>query len=108
MEYRLRDVIDSLDYTELLNIQKDLDNGGHHLKNFIESRVKQREQEHAKICSNCQSDIDPNSTSNYTLIFGPHDLRKKATFCALDCMNYFLKRLEVMKMEKHTRDEVPE
>lgn len=97
MKYRLRDVINTLEYDELLKIKNDLDNGGFHLKQFIDTKIKEIEKEHEQFCSNCSSALNPNSTNNFTLIFGPHDFRKKTSFCGMDCMEYFLKELKQIK-----------
>ena len=98
MKYiRLRDVVPDLEYHELKKIQKDLDSGAIHLKNLIDQEISKKEKEHRKNCSVCQTDIDGYSTQNYTLIFGPSDFRKQATFCALDCLEYFIKDLKERK-----------
>ena len=99
MKYKLRDVVDQLDYDELVKIKKDLESGGVHLKNFIGAKVKEKEIIHRKNCTVCQSEISQFSTSNYTLVFGPADFRKKATFCAVDCLKYFITNLE--KFNEH-------
>ena len=99
MKYRLRDVVDQLDYEELMKIKSDLESGGIHLKNFIESKIREKEKLHDKFCSVCQSEISPYAVSNFTLVFGPNDFRKKATFCALDCLKYFISNMEKFKKE---------
>ncbi len=98
---RLRDVIDYLDSDELLRIKVDLEKGGIHLKDFVSIKLKERENLHRQICSNCQADIDPHSTSIYTLVFGPSDFKKKATFCGMDCLEYFLESIKEMKLKKN-------
>jgi len=94
---RLRDVIDYLDESELKRIDTDLAHGGLHLRNFVQHKIKERETEHHGVCTNCQNDIDPHSSKIYTLIFGPSDFRKKATFCGSDCLLYFLNHLSTIK-----------
>jgi len=95
--YRLRDVVDALDHDELLKIKKDLDGGGFHIKQFIQQKIKEKEEVHEKFCPVCSSPINPKNISTYTLVFGPEDFRKKATFDALDCLKYFLQNMEQMK-----------
>jgi hypothetical protein len=34
------------------------------------------------------------------LIFGPKDFRKKASFCALDCLEYFIEKIKKEKKAK--------
>jgi hypothetical protein len=97
MKYKLREVIDSLDYNEMVKMRKDIDAGGFHLKKFLDSKIKEQEKAHDTSCANCFSELDPNRTNNFTLVFGPHDFRKKASFCGVDCLEYFLKELKKMK-----------
>jgi len=91
---RLRDVVPTLDYYELLKIKKDLLDGGEHLRDFIGSEIKQREKDHHVFCTTCGSEIDPQDKQTKTLIFGPADFKKKATFCGDDCLGYFLEKLK--------------
>jgi hypothetical protein len=97
MDKRLMDVIGSIDYYELLKMKKDLESGGVYLGQFLKDEIKKREKQHGKCCSQCTSEIDSSSTSNFTLLFGSEDFKKKATFCGKDCLEYFLKNLNSMK-----------
>ena len=94
MKYRLRDVMGSLEYDERLKIKYALNSGGIHLMRFVDKSLSDRKHEHESHCSNCSSLLDLASTSNFTLVFGPEDFRKKASFCGLDCLEYFLKELK--------------
>ena len=94
---RLRDVIDKIDYYELLKIKKDLKEGGKHLLDFIESEISRRNVHHHVNCAVCGIEINPKSTETSTLVFGPVDFRKKATFCGKDCLNYFIKTMDSRK-----------
>jgi hypothetical protein len=97
MEKRLRDVIDAIDYSELLRMKSDLTSGGHHLRKFIEGEIRSREMQHSEYCSNCSAEIDAKSTTTFTLLFGPSDFRKKASFCGKDCLQYFVSKMDEMK-----------
>jgi hypothetical protein len=97
MKYRLRDVIDSLEFDELVKMKKDIEAGGFHLKRFVEDKIKEEEKKHDAFCANCSAKINPGSTTTFTLIFGPDDFKKKATFCGQDCLEYFLSELKQMK-----------
>jgi hypothetical protein len=100
MQYRLRDMIESLDYGDLLKLKRDIDGGSYHLKKLLKEKIKEAEKQHAKVCSVCSNEIDPCNVNSFTLIFGPHDFKKKATFCALDCLEYFLSKLKHIKSER--------
>ena len=104
MQKRLKDIIHTIDYYELLKIKKDLDHGGIHLTKFIENEIKERQKQHHTYCTTCDTDIDPHSSTTQTLIFGSEDFKKKATFCGKDCLQYFLKNIEEKKnnMATHT------
>ena len=97
MSYKLRDVVDSLEFDELVKMKKDLDYGGFHLKKFVESKVNERAKKHEKYCAVCANELKTTSTHNFTLVFGPDDFRKKASFDAVDCLLYFIKDLKNMK-----------
>lgn len=82
-----------MNYEELKNVQKDLIEGN--MGKLIYSRINEFEKKHKhgeKVCPTCGSSVDENSP--YTLIFGPPDFKKKATFCALDCLDFFLQKVK--------------
>ena len=97
MGIRVRDIVPGLDHDELMKIKKDLDAGGVHLKKLVDKEIDKKEKEHEVYCSTCLGKIDPSNPNTYTLIFGPHDFRKKATFCGMDCLQYFLENLRKEK-----------
>jgi hypothetical protein len=97
MKYRLRDVIDSLDYNEMVKMKKDLEAGGFHLKAFLDHKIKEQEKEHASFCTTCGNSLEKQSSNNFTLIWGPDDFKKKASFCGMDCLNHFLSELKTIK-----------
>ena len=101
MKKRLRDVIDLVDYHDLVRMKKDISEGGVHINKLLESKIKEHQKGHEAVCSVCASDIDPSSVNSYTLIFGPDDFKKKATFCGVDCLQYFLEHLKKIKQVKH-------
>jgi hypothetical protein len=47
-------------------------------------------------CCVCESRINPYSPFNFSLSFGPKDIRRKARFCGLDCLSYFIGNLREM------------
>lgn len=100
MRYNVRDVIDVLEYNELTKLKKDLKHGGIHLRKLVEERIEEEQKKHNKKCCICGERIDTYSMNNFTLLFGPEDIKKKASFCALDCLNYFLKELEIIRKKE--------
>ncbi|MBI4149988.1 hypothetical protein HY488_01140 [Candidatus Woesearchaeota archaeon] len=97
MKKKLRDVMDYLEYEELIKIKKDLTMGGLHLLQLVDSKIRDETKKHDVYCCICNGRLEPYSVNNYTLIFGPEDLRKKASFCAIDCLEYFLKNLKDLR-----------
>lgn len=54
-------------------------------------------------CAVCGSKLDE-SQYVYTLVFGPDDFQKKASFCGLDCMEYFLNYLKKLNKQNHNKE----
>ena len=97
MSRKFEEVIDILDYNELMRFKNDLDSGAITLKRLLEERIKKRLREHEKVCAACSNDLNFYKTNNYTLIFGPDDFKKKASFCGLDCLEYFIIKMKEMR-----------
>ena len=89
----VKEIVHSLDYYELLKIKKDLSDGSFQMKKLVNDKIKDIEKQHMTNCTTCSADINMEKKSNFTIIFGPHDFRKKATFCGKDCLLYFLNQL---------------
>ena len=100
MSRRFEEVIEILDYNELMRFKNDFDNGGLTLKKLLEEKIKCKLKEHEKICATCSNNLNFYKTNNYTLIFGPDDFKKKASFCGLDCLEYFLIKLKGMRTKQ--------
>ena len=94
MSRRFEEIIEILDYNELMRFKNDLDTGAFTVKRFLEDRIKRKLKEHERVCATCSNDLNFYRTNNYTLLFGPDDFKKKASFCGLDCLEYFLIKLK--------------
>lgn len=97
---KFKDVVEMIDYEDLLRLKYDLENGGLTIKEILKSRIEQEQKKHESFCSFCQNKIELKSVNTFTLIFGPHDFRKKATFCAHDCLEYFMNQLKAKSIPK--------
>ena len=97
MARRFEDVVEVLDYNELMRFKGDLDSGAITLKKLLEDKIKKKLKEHEKICVTCSNGLNFYKPSNYTLVFGPDDFKKKASFCGLDCLEYFIIKLKDLK-----------
>ena len=100
---RVREVVDFLSYEELQKLKRDLENGGLHLLKLINQQVKLEEETHKVFCAYCGNMLNPNSINNFTLVFGPHDFRKKASFDGIDCLQSFLSNMENLRKKDEAK-----
>jgi hypothetical protein len=91
----LADMVKMLPYDKLIHLLQDIETGGNQLRFMLQERIKELEKTKQKVCASCG--IEFSSDAPYTMVFGPVDMRKKASFCGLDCMNTFTKQLEELK-----------
>ncbi len=105
MSRRFEEVIDVLDYDELMRFKSDLDSGAVTIKKLMEEKIKKKLKEHEKICATCSNNLNFYKSNNYTIVFGPDDFKKKASFCGLDCLEYFIIKLKEMN-DKPKEDNV--
>ncbi len=87
---KIREGIANLNYNELKILEIDLKKGAPTVKTIIKNRIKQIESQDTGLCAGC-GNVE---NLSYTLIFGPDDFKKKASFCGLDCLEYFLEQLK--------------
>ncbi|MFH1506169.1 MAG: hypothetical protein ABIE94_04260 [archaeon] len=97
---KLNKIIEKMNEEDLLRIQKDLEAGNVHrvVKKKLDEMVVVKFN---KVCPICNSPIDE---ENFTLFFGPKDFRKKASFCAFDCLEYFISQLKEHQLQKQIED----
>ncbi len=93
---RLANIINNLNYEELKAIEKDFNNGN--IERLIKDRLLHFEQG-KKICPVCYRTIDEND-EHFTLIFGPQEFKKKANFCGLDCLEFFIAKIKDIRETK--------
>ncbi len=89
MKFKVRDILESIDEDDLYKMQADLSKGGFFLKKLVDDRLKKLENTKKGYCTTCGQPLE-NKHKTYTLLFGPEDFKKKASFCELDCLEYFL------------------
>ena len=100
MSGKFEEVFDVLDYNELMRFKGDVDTGAIELKRLLEEKIKKRLKEHERTCATCSNSLNFYKTDNYTLVFGPDDFKKKASFCGLDCLGDFIIKLRNMKSKQ--------
>ncbi len=97
MSRKFEELFEVLDYDELMRFKSDLDSGAITVKKLLEEKIKRKLKEHEKVCATCSGQLNFYKVSNYTMVFGPDDFKKKASFCGLDCLEYFIIKLKDMK-----------
>ena len=94
------DIVSSLEYEELVELQRDLFNGGASIKQIISNKLKEISATESRICGSCGSEVNLRTANEFTLIFGTSETKKRVSFCALDCMEYFTKNLKQITSKK--------
>ncbi len=103
----IMDVVGSLDYENLIELQRDLFRGGTNIKQVVSGKLKEITATEVRVCATCGGSINLRVANEFTLIFGPSDFKKRASFCAIDCMEYFtanLKRVSAKKVQQSNTD----
>jgi len=88
---KLKEIIKKLSPEELKELEKELRTDSIHVKHIIEKEIKQNKVMKEKVCIVCGNPISQ-SKEPLTLFFGRRDFRKKAYFCAVDCLEFYLKQ----------------
>ncbi|MBU1201128.1 MAG: hypothetical protein KJ583_01810 [Nanoarchaeota archaeon] len=86
MEHQ-NNLIEKLTIEELTELKRIIKEGM--VEKLIENKLEKFKNNN-KICPVCNTQIEDNGL---TLIFGPTDFRKKATFDAADCLEYFISKI---------------
>ena len=90
---RLARLIENMSEEDLKLLKKDLKE--RNIERLINKKLQnKREEDPNQVCPVCHT---PSGGENLTLIFGPEGLRKKASFCAFDCLEYFLSKVRKEK-----------
>lgn len=108
MSKKVGDALGQLNYEELVELQRDLFAGGASIKQLVSNKIKELNDSQTRVCATCGGTVNLSVNHEYTLIFGPKDLKKRASFCAVDCLEYFFiqlkqlseKRLQSSKQER--------
>ncbi len=98
-EDKLREILDMFEYEELARLREELDGNVSFLKTEIEQRLQEIENSENNVCVTCGRRINPSRKDYFQLVFGPAELKKKAHFCAADCLEYFVRKLRELDMK---------
>jgi len=86
--------LDDMDQNELDIFEKDLKEG--YVQKYVD-RKKEFFRLKDKICPVCGNMVEDDC---FVLIFGEPSVRKKAHFCGMDCLEYFIKNFIQEKNDK--------
>lgn len=96
---RLAKMIDEMSFDELRLIKRDLESGN--IDRLINKKIEMSASS-SRLCPVCHNTVDD---GGLTLIFGPKEFKQKASFCAFDCLEYFLSKLKKQKEEGGSDDD---
>lgn len=99
MTRRLKEVIDLLEYEELIRIKDDLNKGGDGVMILVDNKIKDEIKKRNEFCAVCAAKVEPESRTKFHIIFGPDELKRNVSFCAMDCLEYFLNELKKVKLK---------
>lgn len=99
MKHKFKEFLENLDYGELLDFSKQVKDKGSVVRKVLDDHIDVTERINSRVCATCGNQLDMN-TKNLILHFGPEDFKKKASFCAFDCLEYFMDQLKSIEMKK--------
>ncbi len=94
MKRRFREVIELIDFEELVRMKDDLNKGGDGIRILVDNKIKEEIKRQNEFCAVCASSIENESETRLSLVVGSKDNEKRVSFCAIDCMEYFLNGLK--------------
>jgi len=94
---KFKDSLRTWEYHHVKLLERELATGSKNLRRVVRDKIKEMARTHNKTCVVCNSKIDEDDHRTVSMIFGPQDMKRKATFCAQDCLQYFLKKAHAIK-----------
>ncbi len=99
MKHKFKEFLENLDYNEVLDLKKQIKEPNSTIKEVLMNHIDVIERMNSRVCATCGNQLNI-TTKNLTLHFGPEDFKKKASFCAFDCLEFFLQQLKQIEMKK--------
>ncbi|HME86849.1 MAG TPA: hypothetical protein VKE88_00365 [Candidatus Nanoarchaeia archaeon] len=99
MRDKFKEFLENLNYGELVELQTTMKNKESEISKILTNHIDVVERMNARVCASCGSQLNL-QTKNLTLHFGPEDFKKKASFCAFDCLDFFISHLKDLEMKK--------
>ncbi|MEM3126624.1 MAG: hypothetical protein QW331_00950 [Candidatus Woesearchaeota archaeon] len=108
MKDKFKEAIANWEYHDIKLFQKELERGGRALKELLDNRlIEIEEKESNNVCPTCNEYINKEE-NHYALIFCSKAFRKRANFCAADCLMYFVNKMNELEKDsrKKQKDEI--
>ncbi len=102
MASNVRELIDSVEEDELYKLQSDLAKGGRHLKKLVNEKIEEIQNSKTNFCITCGKGL-ADDDSCFSLTFGKEGLRKRGSFCEIDCLEYFISELKKLREKNMTK-----
>ncbi len=100
MKKSMREILNELDFEDLQKFKKDLEEGAVKIKKLVDQRIREEIEKHSHVCATCGKKLNPYEDEELCLIFGPPDFKRRAYFCGIDCLEYFLTKLKKIEVKK--------
>ncbi|MBI2145634.1 hypothetical protein HYU18_04935 [Candidatus Woesearchaeota archaeon] len=107
MTKKVSEALGAMNYEDLIELQRDLFSGGTLIKQLVAGKIKEINDSQTRVCATCGGTVNLSVNHEYTLIFGPKDFKKRASFCAVDCLEYFfiqLKQLSEKRLQSSNQE----
>ncbi len=103
MKHKFKEFLEGLDYNEVLEFSRQLKDGKSTIREVLSNHINVLDRMNSRVCATCGNELN-SSTKNLALHFGPEDFKKKASFCAFDCLNFFTDQLKAIEMKKEKNE----
>ena len=104
MHRKFREIVEELDHEDLVKLNTDISEGtGEYMRQILQDKIREIEEAEQRICAVWGNEINPYYVNDFALHFGPRDFKKRAHFCALDCLEYFTAQLKRINKKKLAR-----
>lgn len=94
MKTKLKNALNDFSFEELKVLEKDLVNGAEEMRAIIWEKMQELSNSE-KFCATCFRELE---NAKYSLALGTR-LKKRISFCEIDCMQYFISHLKEFEKE---------
>lgn len=98
MKHKFKEFLENLSYGEVVDFQKQVKDSKSLMRKMVDDQIDVIERTNARVCATCGHQLNL-QTKNLTMHFGPETFKKKASFCAFDCLEFFLTQLKAIEIK---------